>query len=243
MKKKPYIVALIPAREGSQNIKNKNIRLLGKHPLIAYSIKAALLSNYLNDVFVTTDSEKIAKISNKYGAQTPFLRPKKISGNNSIDIEFFNHFLKYLNNQNYKIPDLIVHLSPTVPLREKNIIDKSINYILKNPKATSLRSVNKIDLSPYKIFYQNNNYLKGFFNELKFEYYNLPRQKYPDTYKPNGHVDIVKPEYITEKNLHGNKILSFITNPVIDIDSFKDLNEAKKILSDKKFSYLLEELK
>ena len=75
--KKNKFIALIPARAGSKGLKNKNIKNLHGHPLIAYSIVAAKMTSGITDVIVTTDSEKIATIARKYGASTPFLRPKK----------------------------------------------------------------------------------------------------------------------------------------------------------------------
>ena len=94
------IVALIPARGGSKGIKNKNIvSLLGK-PLISYTILTARKVNQINDIFVSTDSPAIKKISEKYGAKAPFLRPKKYSTDKSEDLEVFRHFYKwYLENE------------------------------------------------------------------------------------------------------------------------------------------------
>ena len=73
------IICLIPARYGSKGIPKKNIMKIGKHPLIAYSVAAGKLSTYIEEVVVTTDSNEIAQIAEKYGANVPFLRPKEIS--------------------------------------------------------------------------------------------------------------------------------------------------------------------
>ena len=75
----PSIVALIPARSGSKRVPGKNIRRLGKHPLIAYSISSALGSGIFRDVVVSTDSERVAVIARHYGAEVPFLRPGELS--------------------------------------------------------------------------------------------------------------------------------------------------------------------
>ena len=93
------IDCLIPARGSSKSIKNKNIIELADHPLIAYSIAAAKLSKYIDDIVVTTDSEEIASISRGYGASVPFLRPSGISQDDSLDIEFFMHYIDFLQNQ------------------------------------------------------------------------------------------------------------------------------------------------
>ena len=71
------IIAVIPARSGSKSVKNKNIHIYKKKPLIFHSIKIALKSKFIDRVFVTTDSKKYQKLSIKFGAEAPFLRPKK----------------------------------------------------------------------------------------------------------------------------------------------------------------------
>ena len=72
------IVALIPARAGSKRVPDKNIRPLAGHPLIAYTIAAAIDSGIFSDVIVSTDSEHYADIAKHYGAQVPFLRPADV---------------------------------------------------------------------------------------------------------------------------------------------------------------------
>ena len=85
------IIAIIPARSGSKSIKDKNIKLLSGHPLIAYSIIAAKLSKKIERVIVSTDSEEYGDIAKKYGAEVPFIRPDKYSKDNSTDRYFFIH--------------------------------------------------------------------------------------------------------------------------------------------------------
>ena len=75
------MLCIIPARGGSRGLKNKNILPFNGKPLIYYTIQAALKSKKITKVIVITDSLKIAKISKKFGAEIPFLRPKKLVGN------------------------------------------------------------------------------------------------------------------------------------------------------------------
>ena len=91
------IIAIIPARGGSKGIPNKNIKKLNGKPLIAYSIEKALESNYINDVYVSTDCPLIAKIGREYNAKVPILRPKEFSQDFYRDEEFIKHWLDYLN--------------------------------------------------------------------------------------------------------------------------------------------------
>ena len=96
------IITLIPARAGSKGIKNKNIILFNKKPLISHTILISKKSSLISDTYVWTNSKKIANISKKFGAKVPLLRPEKISGDKSLDIEvmkhFYNWYLKYVKN-------------------------------------------------------------------------------------------------------------------------------------------------
>ncbi len=242
------ILALIPARGGSKGIPRKNIVDVGGHPLIAYSIAAAKKSRYINRIIVTTDDKKIANISKKYGAEVPFLRPKNISQDNSLDIEFFQHALLWLKKHENYCPDLIVHLRPTTPLRSCRVIDKAISEIIKDKKATSLRSAELLDReSPYKLFKKSNSYW-DFFGKEDFgkneEYYNYPRQKFPVTYHPNGYVDIIRPKALLKTGLlHGKFIKALITDKVADIDNLSDIKIVKKLLHANIYKPLMDELK
>ncbi len=125
------VLAIIPARGNSKSIKNKNIKLLFGKPLIYYSINIAKRSKLINRVIVSSDSKRIINIAKKYGAEAPFVRPKKLSEDNSKDYGLFLHCLEWLKkNENY-VPDLIVHLRPTYPIRSVRIINRAIKFALK----------------------------------------------------------------------------------------------------------------
>lgn len=223
------VVAIIPARGGSKSIPKKNIVNLGGFPLIAYSIVAAKLSKKINRVIVDTDSEEIAGISKKFGAEIPYLRPKKFATDTSTDLDFMKHSIEWFKKNEKGIPDLIVHLRPTTPLRDPFHIDEAIEKITKNKKATGLRSGHEIRESPYKLFGIANDFFIGLFpQDERPEYWNLPRQAFPPVYQPDGYVDIVIPKFIlrTDK-LHGSKILSYISPDTGEIDKMEDLKFAE----------------
>jgi len=79
------VLALIPARGGSKGIPRKNIKDLGGHPLIAYSIAAGLSSKLVTRTIVTTDDEEIAQKAKEYGAEVPFLRPEVYAQDDTRD--------------------------------------------------------------------------------------------------------------------------------------------------------------
>ena len=225
------IVAIIPARKGSKSIKNKNIINYKGKPLIYHSIKTALKSKLINTVVVSTDSKKYQSMVIKFGASAPFLRPNKYSNDNSSDRDFIIHASKFLISKN-NYPDLIVLLRPTTPNRDIKIVNKGIKLFIKNfKKYDSMRSVSKFNQPPQKLFMIKNKTLKGFFDkQLKGEYHSRPRQKYTQTYLPNGYIDILKPSFfLNNKNKLWGKIQPFLTNETLDIDSQSDLKAKSKV--------------
>lgn len=224
------ILAIIPARSGSKSIKNKNIVSFRGKPLLAHSVLSAVNSSKIDKVIVSTDSTYYKKVAESYGAEVPFLRPKKFSSSKSLDIEYIKHCCNFLRKLKY-FPEIVVLLRPTTPNRKVMVIEKGIKYFLKNiNKFDSMRSVSFFNQPPYKMFKIKNNRLVGFFdNQLKGEYFSQPRQNFPQTYLPNGYIDIYKPSFfLNEKNNLCGRILPFITEETLDIDEKKDLQLKKK---------------
>ena len=224
------ILAIIPARSGSKSIKNKNIVSFRGKPLLAHSVLSAVNSSKIDKVIVSTDSTYYKKVAESYGAEVPFLRPKKFSSSKSLDIEYIKHCCNFLRKLKY-FPEIVVLLRPTTPNRKVMVIDKGIKYFLKNiNKFDSMRSVSFFNQPPFKMFKIKNNRLVGFFdNQLKGEYFSQPRQNFPQTYLPNGYIDIYKPSFfLNEKNNLCGRILPFITEETLDIDEKKDLQLKKK---------------
>ena len=90
---------IIPARFGSKGIIQKNIQLLGGYPLLAYSIAAAKLSKNIENVYISTDSREFSEIAEFYGAKALYLRPKGLSKDKSLDIDFFKYHIDFCNNK------------------------------------------------------------------------------------------------------------------------------------------------
>jgi CMP-N,N'-diacetyllegionaminic acid synthase len=229
------ILAIIPARAGSKGLIDKNIRDLLGHPLIAYSIKAALTAPSITRILVSTDSEEIAEIANTYGAETPFLRPSEISGDLSTDLEVFQHALKYLLEQENYIPDLVVQLRPTSPIRTQDLIETCIEK-LSGSDCDSLRVVTKAFHTPYKMWKvtQENEAMRPLltFDELN-EPYNQPRQLLPEVFWQIGTLDVIRSNVILEENsMSGKKILPYIIaqDLAADIDDLNSFDTAAKIL-------------
>jgi len=234
------IVAVIPARSGSKGVPDKNIAKLLDKPLIAYSIEAARRTSLISRVIVSTDSDKYASIAKSYGAEIPFLRPNELSKDDSTDYDFVKHLLDWFSSNENNQPEYIIHLRPTTPIRDPEIIDDAIKLFMKNNDATSLRSGHEMSETAYKQFEIEGGYFKkictGSFN---LDDANENRQSFPKTYFPNGYVDILKTSFVLKNELlHGNKVLSYITDFAIEIDTIEDfeflewqMNKDNKIIN------------
>ena len=215
------IPAIIPARGGSKSIPRKNLVSVYGHPIIAYSIVACKLAKNINRVIVSTEDEETAAIAEQYGAEVPFLRPKEFSTDTATDVGFLNHFFENIDAEEVAL------MRPTTPMRDFKFVDKVIEiYYNHKDDMSGLRTMHEINESPYKLFKIENNFCRSFFEEWEgiADYSNLPRQTFPKTYKPDGHIDIVKKETVKLGSTFGNKIYAVKSEKIIDIDSEEDLN-------------------
>ena len=133
------------------------------------------------------------------------------------------------------MPELLIHLRPTTPLRNPDVIDKAIKTFKKD-QYTSLRSVHKISTPIEKIFKLRNGVLESFLDETsELDEYNKPRQEFIQAYEANGYIDILNTNYIQKYNLlHGNKCKGFVTKRTHDIDEADDFNELEYFLKKNK---------
>lgn len=227
------ILGFIPARGGSKRIPKKNLRLLNGKPLIAYTMESAKKSKYINRIVVSTDSEEIAAVSKEYGAEVPFLRPENISKADSTEMQFFEHALDWLQeNENY-VPDLIVLLYPTSPFRKSESIDKAVEEMLEHPEADSLRSVRLCSEHPYKMWVIENEYLVPFVKGEDRNIHTLSYQLLPTVYIQNASIYITKPSTIrNKKSPTGDLIIPFIMDEIgsLDINTPLDLEFAEMII-------------
>lgn len=146
----PAVVALIPARAGSKRVKSKNTKLLGGHPLLAYTIAAAKQSGIFDHVIVSTDSADTAAIAKQYGAEVPWLRPAELASDNSPDIAWIQHALTNLSGDN--LPDAFALLRPTSPFRQASTIQRAWTYFTSLQGVDSIRAVELCTQHPAKMW-------------------------------------------------------------------------------------------
>ena len=123
------------------------------------------------------------------------------------------------------MPKFFIHLRPTTPIRDPRIIDKAINMFVKS-KYSALRSCHKMSESSYKTFEIKNKKLVTICDKnSNIEKANRSRQSFPVTYNANGYVDIIRTDMIIKNNMiHGDKVLSFVTDLVLEVDEKHDLS-------------------
>ena len=139
------VLALIPARGGSKGLPGKNIKELCGKPLVAWPIEAAINSNYIDEVIVSTDRPEIATIAKSFRAYVPFIRPSQLAKDNSTTFSVIEHAVNYLKSQN-AIYNYLVLLEPTSPLTASDDIDKALNILInKRDIADSIVGVSKVE--------------------------------------------------------------------------------------------------
>ena len=236
------ILTLIPARGGSKSIPRKNLKPLGGHPLIAWSIAAALQADCKPRVIVSTDDEEIAAVAREYGAETPFLRPAELAEDHTLDLPVFQHALLWLDeNEGYR-PEIVVQLRPTSPFRPAGMIDEAVRILQAHPDATSVRGVVPSGQNPYKMWRaESDGPLQPLLETDIEEAYNRPRQELPPTFWQTGHIDAIRSEVILAGSMSGGVIypLHIDSKYTVDLDTLLDWDRAEWRLQDPKMDVLV----
>jgi len=210
---KKQVLGLVPARGASKRIPNKNLKELCGKPLIAYTIETAKKSKYLDRIITSTESEEIAAIARSYGSEVPFMRPHELAGDDITDFPVFIHALSWLKDHEDYIPDIIVQLRPTSPLRTAEHIDQAIELLHAHPEADSVRTVAQPEQTPYKMYsVASSGFLEPLIHvEGEKESFNLPGHRLPKTYKHVGYVDVMWHRTLMEKGqMTGDNIMPLI---------------------------------
>lgn len=226
------VLAVIPARSGSKSVKDKNIREIAGKPMIAYSIEHGLASKKINRVIVSTDSERYADIARQYGAEVPFLRPAEYAKDDSLDLEVFEHALQFLKETEGYVPDLIVQLRPTYPIRRIKDIDAMVEIMEKDSSIDSVRCIAPAKEIPYKMWLkEENNEIKPLMTNIP-ECYNMPRQKLPKVYYQNACIDVIRTSVITDRHsMSGKKIVGYEMDENFDIDTEEEFVRAAEFVA------------
>lgn len=216
------ILSIIPARSGSKGIPNKNIKKLAGKPLLAYSIEASIQSKYIDRTIVSTDSKKYAAISRKYGAEIPFLRPKYLAKDNIHAVYPVIDCIKRLREKENYIPNVIVMLLPTSPLRNNKHIDEAIALFMQKQEG-SVISVVEANKPPHYFRVIKDGKLYPFINEEISP--NFQRQDVNDIYELNGSIYVTWTKTLLKnKTFHVETIYPYIMEKMYSIDINEDFD-------------------
>jgi CMP-N-acetylneuraminic acid synthetase len=219
------VLGLIPARGGSKSIPGKNLVDLGGRPLIAWTIESALNSS-LSKVIVSTDSIEIATVCESLGAQVPFMRPEKISTDDSLSIDVVIHALDTLQEDF----DSVMLLQPTSPFRSVSDINDAIHLLFEADSVISVEAVDGMHPARMK-FIDTDGYLvdPSFAEDVE----NMPRQQLSPLYIRSGAIYLTKIDAIRQRTFKGSKSKALImpSSRSINIDSEFDLQIARALIA------------
>ena len=225
------VIAIIFARGGSKGLPGKNIRPLQGKPLIAWSIEQALAVKRIDRVIISTDSEDIAEVAQKYGAEVPFIRPAELARDNSPEWLAWRHALTYLLETNGKLPEVMLSLPATAPLRLPIDIENCLDKYLEGD-VDMVITVTDAHRSPYFNMVKSND--DGTVGLV------IPppsaiarRQDAPRVFDMTTVAYVVSPEFVMNHNSVFEGRVRAVHVPVgraIDIDTLLDFQIAESLL-------------
>ena len=217
------MICIIPARSGSKRIKDKNIINFYNKPLISYSIKKAISSKLFNKVIVSTDSKKIKRISEKFGAKVPFIRSKKLSNDKTGTMEVLIDAIKKTNSVNEKFCCLFY---PTSPLIKAKDLNKAFNILKSKKNADGIFTIAEYNSHPMRSLILKNNFVNFKFSSYKKKNSNDLKKMYFDC----GNFYFYRTKKILKKSIN-LKMLGFKIESIrsIDINTHDDIKLAKII--------------
>ena len=225
------VIAIIFARGGSKGLPGKNIRPLQGKPLIAWSIEQALAVKSIDRVIISTDSEDIAEVAQKYGAEVPFIRPAELARDNSPEWLAWRHALTYLLETNGKLPEVMLSLPATAPLRLPIDIENCLDKYLEGD-VDMVITVTDAHRSPYFNMVKSND--DGTVGLV------IPppsaiarRQDAPRVFDMTTVAYVVSPEFVMNHNSVFEGRVRAVHVPVgraIDIDTLLDFQIAESLL-------------
>jgi N-acylneuraminate cytidylyltransferase len=229
------VVAFIFARGGSKGLPGKNIRLLNGKPLIAWSIEHALNVKRIDRVIVSTDSEEIAKVAKQYGAEVPFIRPAELATDDSSEWLAWRHALNYLIETKGSLPDVMVSVPSTAPLRQLVDIESCLDEYEKGC-ADVVITVTKAHHSPYfNMVKSSQDGSVGLVNPPESTIGR--RQDAPLVYNMTTVCYVLNPKFVMSHDSIFSGAVKAVEVPIesaIDIDTLLDFQFAEYLINIKK---------
>jgi CMP-N,N'-diacetyllegionaminic acid synthase len=227
----PSVVALIPARSGSERVRDKNIRPLAGHPLLAYAIASAREAGIFDRVVCSTDSTKIAEVAQRYGADVPFLRPTKLATSTSPDIEWITHAFEQLD-EHY---DLFAIVRATNPFRGPDVLKQGLEQLLATPEADSIRAVELVKQHPGKMWVLEGKTMRPLLDQshLDVAWHAGQYQALPEIYVQNSALEIAWTRVVSQTGTREGRVVApYLTqgHEGFNIDQEEDWDRARHLL-------------
>lgn len=231
----PSAVALVPARAGSQRVPGKNVHELAGHPLIAYSIAAARESGLFGAVVISTDSEAIAAVARRYGAEVPGLRPEAMASATSPDIEWIRHVRGLLEAEGRRF-ELFSILRPTSPFRGAATIRRAWDALLVHGAgADSIRAVERCRQHPGKMWVLEGELMRPLLDQPEgVPYHSSQYQALPRVYVQNSSLEIAWTRVLDDPgDIAGRRVVPFFTEGPegFSVDYPEDFERAEGMLA------------
>jgi CMP-N,N'-diacetyllegionaminic acid synthase len=230
----PSLIALIPARSGSERVPQKNIRPLAGHPLLAYAIATAQQSGIAGRVVCSTDSEEIAEVARWYGAEVPFLRPPELATSTSPDAEWLAYMLETLPERY----DLFALIRATNPFRGPDVVRRGLEQLLVTPEADSIRAVELVKQHPGKMWVldEGGRTMQPLLDQshLQVAWHAGQYPALPAVYSQNSALEIAWTRVVFETGTREGRVLApFITggHEGFNIDDEEDWERAERLLA------------
>jgi CMP-N,N'-diacetyllegionaminic acid synthase len=227
----PSVVALIPARAGSERVRDKNIRPLAGHPLLAYAVAAARDAGIFDRIVCSTDSGKVAAIAQRYGAEVPFLRPAQFATSTSPDIEWLAYTLEELG-EHY---DLFAIVRATNPFRGPDAFVRGLKQLLATPEADSIRAVELVKQHPGKMWVLEGSLMRPVLDQshLDVAWHAGQYQALPKVYVQNSALEIAWTRVVSQTGTREGRVVApFLTRGYegFNVDDEDDWERARLLL-------------
>jgi CMP-N-acetylneuraminic acid synthetase len=231
----PTAIALIGARSGSERVKDKNVRRLAGHPLLAYAIETARRSEVFERIVVSTDSAQIAQVARWYGADVPFLRPEEYATATSPDIEWIAWTLPRLEERY----DLFAIVRATNPFRGPEVIRRGLEQLLATPEADSIRAVERVKQHPGKMWVMDElgRLMRPLLDQshLDVAWHAGQYQALPAIYVQNSALEIAWTRVVEATGTREGRMLApFLTEGYegLNIDDEEDFDRAERLIAE-----------
>jgi CMP-N,N'-diacetyllegionaminic acid synthase len=227
----PSVIALIPARSGSERVPQKNLRSIAGHPLVAYAIATALQAGIFERTVCSTDSTEIADVARRYGAEVPFLRPPEYATATSPDIEWISYTLERLEDHY----DLFAIVRATNPFRGADAFRRGLEQLLATAEADSIRAVERVKQHPGKMWIVEGRTMRPLLDQsqLPVAWHAGQYQALPEIYVQNSALEIAWTRVVFATGTReGRTVAPFFTSDYegFNVDDEEDWDRARALV-------------